>query len=85
MFRRDRLADIKPGRQFRPHVVGMMISTARVLTIDPDPYGIPHVHFEITIAPPSGHNALHDTRILSLERFAALYPDRVPERETAVA
>ena len=85
MFRRDRLGDIKPGRQFRPHVVGMMISTARVLTIGPDSYGIPHVHFEITIAPPSGMNAVQETRVLSLERFAALYPDPVPEPHAAVA
>jgi hypothetical protein len=54
-----------------------MVSTARVLTIGPDAYGIPHVHFEITLASPSGRNVVHETRVLSLESFAELYPQEV--------
>ncbi len=77
MMRRGRLDAIQPGRQFRPGVASLMVSTARVLTIGPDAYGIPHVHFEITLASPSGRNVVHETRVLSLESFAELYPQEV--------
>ena len=77
MMRRGRLEAIQPGRQFRPGVAGMMVSTARVLTIGPDAYGIPHVYFEITLASPSGRNVVHETRVLSLESFAQHYPQEV--------
>ena len=77
MSRRGRLEAVQPGRQFRPVVAGLMVSTVRVLTIGPDSYGIPHVHFEITLASPSGRNVVHETRVLSLESFAALYPEPV--------
>ena len=58
-------------------VAGIMVSTARVLTIGPDAYGIPHVYFEITMAPPSGRHVVHESRVLSLESFAELYPEPV--------
>ena len=77
MMRRGRLEAIQPGRQYRPIVAGLMVSTARVLTIGPDPYGIPHVHYEITLASPSGRSVGHETRVLSLESFAELYPEEV--------
>jgi hypothetical protein len=77
MMRRGRLEAIQPGRQFRPVVAGLMVSTARVLTIGPDAYGIPHVHFEITLASPSGRNVVHEMRVLSLESFAQLYPQEI--------
>jgi len=77
MFRRGHLEAVQPGRQFRPLVAGLMVSTARVLTIGPDAYGIPHVYFEITMTAPSGRNVVHENRVLSLERFAALYPEPV--------
>ena len=78
MARHGRLEAIQPGRQFRPLVAaGLLVSTARVVTIGPDAYGIPHVHFEITLASPSGRNVVHETRILSLESFAQLYPQEI--------
>ena len=77
MFRRGHLEAVQPGRQFRPLVAGLMVSTARVLTIGPDAYGIPHVHFEITMGAPSGRNLVHETRVLSLESFAQLYPQEI--------
>ncbi len=80
MMRRGRLEAVQPGRMFRPVVAGLMVSTVRVLTIAPDTYGIPHVHFEITMTSQSGRHAVHETRILSLETFAALYPQPVPEK-----
>jgi hypothetical protein len=83
MQRRGRLEAIKPGRQFRPLVAGIMVSTARVLTIGPDAYGIPHVHFEITLAVPSGRNVVQEIRVLSLESFAQLYPEPVAPEAVA--
>jgi len=77
MHRRGQLEAVQPGRRFRPLVAGIMVSTARVLTIGPDAYGIPHVYFEITMAPPSGRNVVHESRVLSLESFAELYPEPV--------
>lgn len=78
MFRRGRLEEVQPGRQFRPLAAGIMVATARVLTIGPDAYGIPHVHFEVTMGAPSGgQHVVHETRVLALERFAALYPEPV--------
>jgi hypothetical protein len=71
------LEAVQPGRQFRPLVAGIMVSTARVLTIGPDAHGIPHVYFEITMGPPSGRDVIHESRVLSLESFAALYPEPV--------
>jgi len=78
-MRRGRLDAIQPGRQFRPAGAGLMVSTARVLTIGPDAFGIPHVRFEITMTSYSGHNVGHESRVLSLESFAALYPEPVGE------
>ena len=77
MFRRGRLEEVQPGRRFRPLAAGIMVSTVRVLTIGPDAHGIPHVHFEITMAAPSGQHVVHETRVLSLESFRALYPQPV--------
>jgi len=57
----------------------MMVSTARVLAIGPDAYGIPHVRFEITLASQSGHSIGHESRVLSLESFAELYSEPVGE------
>jgi hypothetical protein len=77
MFRRGQFDAVQPGRQFRPLVAGLMVSTARVLTIGPDAHGIPHVFFEITMAAPSSRHVVHENRVLSLESFAALYPEPV--------
>jgi hypothetical protein len=79
MFKRGQIENIQPGRQFRPPVAGLMVSTARVLTIGADAHGIPHVHFQISFALPSGSAVGQDTRILSLERFAAVYSEPVGE------
>jgi hypothetical protein len=77
MFSRGRLEEVQPGRRFRPLAASIMVSTARVLTIGPDAHGIPHVHFEVTMGAPSGQHMVHETRVLSLERFVALYPEPV--------
>jgi hypothetical protein len=78
MFRRGQLDAIKPGQEYRPPVPGFLMTTARVLTIGPDAYGIPHVHFEIRLGPASARTALvQEIRVLSLESFAALYPKPV--------
>jgi hypothetical protein len=74
MFRRTRLETIQPGGEFEPRQPGIVRTTARVLTVSPDSRGIPHVKFELAVAPPSGPKVQSGTRTLSLERFADLYP-----------
>ena len=76
MFRRGQ-AEVQPGRQYRPLVAGLMVTTARVLTVGPDAHGIPHVYFEITMGAPSSSHVVHENRVLSLESFTALYPQPV--------
>jgi hypothetical protein len=68
LFTRSRRDTVQPGGEFEPRRIGMVRTTARVLNVVDDLHGIPHVTFELTVAPPSG------TRTLSLERFTDLYP-----------
>jgi hypothetical protein len=74
LFSRSRRDTVQPGSEFEPRRIGMVRTTARVLTVVDDLYGIPHVTFELTVAPPSGPKVTSGTRTLSLERFTDLYP-----------
>jgi hypothetical protein len=74
LFTRSRRDTVQPGGEFEPRRIGMVRSTARVLNVVDDLYGIPHVTFELTVAPPSGPKVTSGTRTLSLERFTDLYP-----------
>ena len=77
MFRRGQVEAVQPGRQYRPLVAGLMVTTARVLTVGQDAHGIPHVYFEITMGAPSSSHVVQENRVLSLESFTALYPQPV--------
>ena len=74
LFSRSRRDTIQPGTAFQPRRMGMVRTTARVIQIVEDLHGIPHVTFELTVAPPSGPKVTSGTRTLSLERFTDLYP-----------
>ena len=74
LFSRSRRDTVQPGSEFEPRRIGMVRTTARVLTVVDDLHGIPHVTFELTVAPPSGAKVTSGTRTLSLERFTDLYP-----------
>ena len=77
LFSRSRRDTVQPGSEFKPRRIGMVRTSARVLTIADDIHGIPHVTFELTVAPPSGPKVTSGTRTLSLERFTDLYPVEV--------
>lgn len=77
LFSRSRHDTIQPGSEFEPRQAGMVRTTARVLMVVQDLRGIPHVKFELAVAPPSGPKVPSGTRTLSLERFADLYPVEV--------
>ena len=51
LFSRSRRDTVQPGSEFEPRRIGMVRTTARVLTVADDLYGIPHVTFELTLAP----------------------------------
>lgn len=69
-----RVPTIEPGRSYRQRSSGMVISTARVVSIERNARGIPHVHFQLSMTLPSGAATRDDHRILALERFADLFP-----------
>ena len=73
MFRRSRFDTIQPGSSFRQPGSGMLVSTAKVLTVQNDCGGIPHVHFELLLSAPSCAARREGTRVLAIDRFAAIY------------
>lgn len=74
MFHTSRLSEVEPGRQYRQKNSGSIISTARVLSIQSDSRGIPHVLFEISLELRSGSARREGNRLLALDSFAELFP-----------
>jgi hypothetical protein len=74
MFQETRVSPIEPGRQYRQRACGAVISTARVLSIQPDLRGIPHVLYEVSLELRSGTATREGNRLLALDSFAALFP-----------
>jgi hypothetical protein len=77
LFSRSRQNPIRPGSEFEPRRPGKVRTTARVVNVVNDLYGIPHVKFELAVSSPSGSKVPSESRTLSLERFADLYPVEV--------
>ncbi|MDI9349762.1 MAG: hypothetical protein QM537_07145 [Candidatus Symbiobacter sp.] len=67
------VSQIAPGFTYRERTGGRLINTAHVLSVVPDPLGIPHVHFRLEMRLPSGTRYREEKRVLSLTRFADLY------------
>ncbi len=69
--------EVKIGGVFRNIRKGNIIETARVLDIVPDPMGVPHVHFMVSVG--SQHqNCFEEHRTLGLASFAERYPSILP-------
>ena len=69
--------DVKIGGVFRNIRKGNIIETARVLDIVPDPVGVPHVHFMVSVG--SAHQeCFKEHRTLGLATFAERFPSAWP-------
>ena len=75
--REETPADVRPGNRFcrrrRDHVTEM----ATVLSLRPDPFGIPHVHFTLVFEQPTQGSISEGLRVLALRTFVDAYPERI--------
>lgn len=78
-FRRINDQDIvKAGATFRRERADHTVETAKVLSVDSDSFGIPHVRYELVFEKPSMSARIVDgPRVLALEAFADAYPECV--------
>lgn len=70
--------DVRVGSVFRHSGPGDMIETAKVLEIEPDAMGIPHVRYELMIE--RNHRRLNDLdtrRTLNLQTFSSRFSELV--------
>lgn len=70
-------ADIQPGSRFCRRRRDMVTETATVLSLRPDPFGIPHVHFTLAFEQPAHGAIAAGLRVLALRSFVDAYPERV--------
>ncbi len=77
-FKSDaRRQEVKIGGVFRNIRKGNIIETARVLDIAPDPMGVPHVHFMVSVAN-THQKCFEEHRTLGLATFAERFPSSLP-------
>ena len=83
-FRRGpNTAAIRTGCVYRRIRSNNMVETATVIDIRDDPFGIPHVKFNVTIARSDRSLSWECKRVLALRSFAERYDDRVPADSAA--
>ena len=69
--------EVMIGSVFRNIRNGNIIETARVLDIVPDPMGVPHVHFMVSVK--SAHqDSFEEQRTLGLATFAEKFASILP-------
>jgi hypothetical protein len=61
--------EVKVGAEFRKERRGNIVEIAKVLEIVPDPMGVPHVHYEVSIQS-AHHKCFEEHRTLGLASFA---------------
>ena len=78
MFKQSKpLQDVQTGGIYRRvRARENLVETAKVLSIENDSLGIPHVHFEVSISSPS-RTCVHGARVLALQTFARQYPEAI--------
>lgn len=86
-FKRARNTDyVKAGSRFRRRRRDNTVETARVLSVEPDSIGIPHVSYELSIEKPSAVTRVTDgPRVLALAAFAETYEEVAETHEEQVA
>ncbi len=72
-----RRQEVTIGGVFRNIRRGNIIETARVLDIVPDPMGVPHVHFMVSVGC-LHQNCFEEHRTLGLATFAERFPSALP-------
>lgn len=87
LFRREpKFKAIQAGSIYRRYLADNTVETAEVLTIKDDPFGIPHVRYDVMIGRASDAHLAHDgTRILSLESFAEQFVEKIAPHVVAAA
>ncbi len=69
--------EIKIGGVFRNIRKSNVVETARILDIVPDPVGVTHVHFMVSVG--SAHQAcFQEHRTLGLDTFVERFPSALP-------
>ncbi len=72
-----RRQEVKIGGVFRNIRKSNVVETARVIDIVPDPMGVPHVHYLVSLG--SVHqNCFEEHRTLGLATFAERFPRALP-------
>jgi hypothetical protein len=64
---------IRTGAVYRRVRADRTVETAKVIAIDNDPFGIPHVRYEVVFGRPDRAPLAEGPRILALQRFAETY------------
>jgi hypothetical protein len=64
---------IRTGSVYRRVRADRTVETAKVIAIDNDPFGIPHVRYEVVFGRPDRAPLAEGPRILALSRFAETY------------
>lgn len=70
--------NVRPGVSFQRIHPDEMVETAKVISVDTDAYGIPHVHYLITFQRPNRSIFDEGQRMLALQSFADRYKEMVP-------
>ena len=64
---------IRTGAVFRRVRHDNTVETAKVIAIDKDPFGIPHVRYEVVFGRSDRAPLAEGRRVLALQRFAETY------------
>ena len=73
----ERRQEVEIGGVFRNIRKGNIIETARVLDIVPDPMGVPHVHFMVSVRI-AHQDSFEERRTLGLATFAERFASALP-------
>ena len=78
LFKRDASSqNVQEGSVFRRVKSYYLIERARVLSVDTDCHGIPHVRYEVSFEGPYRGHACDGPRLMSLKSFTEYYPEPV--------
>ena len=77
LFRRDEEPALEKGCIYRRVRADRMVETAKVLDIQSDSLGIPHVRFQVTFGRVDGIPQRDGPRMLSVASFMQQYRERV--------
>ena len=65
--------EVRAGSVYRVACGGNLVETATVLAVDDDPFGIPHVRYQVRIGRSDNHVFEEGPRVLALSCFAEHY------------